>query len=175
MQEPGHRPCFHWVSQRGSQLQSAGSPSQPSSALSNPHLPPNAVSCGVAWGERPLAWSDPPLSTAPGPAGSFPLGFCRRATCLGGHQGGERSQRAKTNRPSGLVHGLVLGWLCAGWELGGWGSQLVGRHPTIGREEAIPEGAVLTGADPGTLWPQEPGPLPTKGPHFSTDNDTYSP
>lgn len=96
--------------------QPTGSPCQPSPALSNPlaHRPEHG-------GERPPAWSDPSSGPRLGLLAHFPLASSRRATCSGSHQGGERSQGAKTNRPSSLVHRLVLGWLCAGRGAGGGG------------------------------------------------------
>lgn len=116
--------------------QPTGSPCQPSPALSNPlaHRPEHG-------GERPPAWSDPSSGPCLGLLAHFPLASSRRATCSGSHQGGERSQGAKTNRPSSLVHRLVLGWLCAGRGAGAGVESTAG-----GKTSHCPGGAGLEGA-----------------------------
>lgn len=116
-QAPAARSYFHWVGHRGShdtnleeaQVSTALLSAAPTSL--HTHCP-MALSSGR---EQPLAWSDLCLGLHLGLLAHLPLASGRRATCSGSHQGGEgRGTRAKTNRPSNLVHRLVLEWLLAG-------------------------------------------------------------
>lgn len=96
-----------WATERASP-QSKGSPSRPSSALSNPHAPLHALCHSAVWWGASPAWTDPCSGLRLGLLAHFPLASGRRATCSGSHQGEERGQGAKINRPSNLVHRLVL-------------------------------------------------------------------
>lgn len=78
-----------------------------------------------------LAWSRPMLSCAWAYWLTSPLASGRRATCSGSHQGGERSQKPRQTGPA--ARSIALSWdgFSAGWEVGGWRSQLVGGCSTI--------------------------------------------
>lgn len=181
MQGPGDRPCFHWVGHRESQATIYRKPESVQLCSQQP-LPPSKHSVP----QHGVVGSDPwpRMTHAQGcaePAGSFFLGFGGRATCSGGHQGGEREAREpRQTGPATWSTGLSWDGSVLGGKRGGrgdhswwedippsWGLKF--RGGSVKGGGGVGEG----GADPGTLWPQELRALGGRGPHFSTDNNTY--
>lgn len=138
----------------GAKLQSTGSPSSVQLCSRQPLPPSLPTQRPTAWrgGERPLAWSDP----RSGPAGSFPLGFCKEGHLLWWPPG--RGREAREPRQTGPVTWSIgLSWdgSVLGREAGGCGdhSWWEGIPPSWGGGGSAEEAE--GGADPGTLWPQE--------------------